>query len=104
MNNHHVISRIEREGEDGIVVGGYAHAPGMSLTWQSGPMTDGVPTGATIEGVIVAALDRLRAFQSSPLMCQENAETIEHLEAALASQERRTAGRKARGVEGTYAN
>jgi hypothetical protein len=52
--------------------------------------------------VIAAAADRVRYYQSGKFACEENAEALQHLEAAIESLERRTRGREARRVEGTH--
>lgn len=99
--DHRVISSHWPDS-DGNIVGGTTSGPGFSIAWQSGPLQDGIATGATIEAVIVAVMHRLQAFQDSPLSNAYNWETLEHLQGALQSQEARTANRRERGVEGSY--
>lgn len=64
---------------------------------------DGVLTtiqdGTTNEEVIEALLDRLDTLNDK-CPCEHNAHAIKHLQDALMWLERRTADRKARGVEG----
>jgi hypothetical protein len=107
---------------DGNPAGGFTSGTGFKINWQNGPlMVDGVrrePTGAFVEGLVVAAIDRLRFYQGEgkyasnpdrPLMetgkfrCRQNALAITHLEEALHWMQDRTAEREGRGVEGTHA-
>lgn len=46
--------------------------------------------------------DRLRAFQSGPYSCRENACALTHIEEALMWLSRRAEDRVARNVLGTY--
>lgn len=59
-----------------------------------------VANGTTNEEVLRALIDRLQFLQAKAT-CRENALAITKLEEALMWLERRTADRKARGVEGT---
>ena len=94
----------DREGRP---AGGVTSGRGLTVSWQNGPLGRGearrAPNGAFVEDVIAAALGRLNAYQRSAFRCEENAEAIGHLRAALAALERRTARREAAGVEGTHA-
>lgn len=60
------------------------------------------PNGAFVETIIAAAKDRLAFYQRSDFACSDNRAAIDHLDAALAILNARTAGRVARGVEGTH--
>ena len=93
--------------------GGSVVGPGLGIDWQNGPMaresagagteaTIAVQTGALVEDVILAALDRLRWYQQSRFACPENGEAIGHLEAALTVLRRRHEDRTARGVAGKH--
>lgn len=90
-----------------IPAGGYTTGTGIEIHWQSGPLGRGAdrkePNGAFVEGVIQAAVGRLRFYQSTPFNCRENAQAILKLEEALQWLCWRTADREARGVEGTHA-
>ncbi len=92
--------------EGGKPAGGRTTATGLVIDWQNGPLAvDGVrrePTGAFVETVIAAALDRLEHYQASEFRCRENALAITKLEEALHWCQHRTAAREARGVEGTH--
>lgn len=54
-----------------------------------------------MEGVIEGVIGRLEFYQSTQFACDENAEALVHLRAALDACHRRTAARVERGVEGT---
>ena len=56
--------------------------------------------GTTNEAELAKVKHRLECFQEGPYPCEENAEALEHVNKAIAVLERRTANRKARGVEG----
>lgn len=58
-----------------------------------------VNEGTTNEEVLKVLIDRLNSMQSK-FPCRENAIVITHLETGLLWLEKRTADRKARGVEG----
>lgn len=120
---------------NGNPAGGHTSFTGCEIEWQNGPLAnaDGTrrePSGAFVEGVIAAAIDRLRYYQGegkyaevlsretadgdSAIMlkdavvtpgkfrCRQNALAITHLEEALHWCQERTAEREARGVEGTH--
>lgn len=58
-----------------------------------------VNDGTTNEEVLKVLIDRLNSMQAK-FPCRENAIVITHLETGLLWLEKRTADRKARGVEG----
>ena len=111
--------------KNGNPAGGHTSFTGVEIEWQNGPLAneDGTrndPSGAFVEGVIAAAIDRLRYYQgegkyaassadrqhSAPkegrFRCRQNALAITHLEEALHWCQDRTAERESRGVEGTH--
>ena len=121
------ISSVHRVDDAGNPAGGRTAAIGIDITWQDGPLgrdcdrdTDGdgncpihpggcptrqVPNGAFVEGVIEAAIDRIRFYQEAAggkFKCRENALAITDLESAQNWLNRRTAEREARQVEGTH--
>jgi len=59
-------------------------------------------TGAFVEDVIDAAIERLRFYQDSSFACGHNQVALDHLVAAAQALSERTAESEARGVEGTY--
>ena len=61
-----------------------------------------VHDGTTNEEVLRVLIDRLNSLQAK-FPCRENAIVITHLETGLLWLEKRTADRKARGVEGQHA-
>lgn len=87
--------------------GGSVRGTGIVIDWQNGPLGRGddrkEPNGAFVEGVIQAAIARLQFFQESKFKCRENALALTKLEEGLHWLMSRTAGREARGVEGTHA-
>ena len=62
---------------NGNPTGGTTSGKGISIDWQTGPLKiDGIrykPNGAFVEGVIMAALNRLEFYQDSKFNCRENA-------------------------------
>lgn len=100
------VDEQHRTDGEGNPAGGTTLGRGLEVIWQDGPLAiDGVrvpPNGAFVEGVIQAALGRLRFYQESKFSCRENALAITKLEEALHWLGHRTAQREARGVEGTH--
>jgi hypothetical protein len=86
-------ARLRGEGAACLCAGS-----GAVLRFQTEP---GGP-GVTNEALLTVLKDRLTSFQSGEFPCPENAEALEHIQKARAALERRTAGRQARGVEGSY--
>jgi len=86
--------------------GGVSTGLGFTISWQNGPLAlpEGgrrIPNGAFVESVIFAVMDRLELYQRSKFKCDENEAALMYLKDALEALEARTAGREARGVEGT---
>ena len=94
--------------ENGNPAGGHTSGVGIEIEWQNGPLAnpDGTrnePSGAFVEGVIKAAIDRIRYYQGEgqyaqypanhtvegaeiipgKFKCRQNALAITHLEEAL---------------------
>lgn len=97
-----------RRADAGCPAGGTTTATGLSITWQNGPLGRGAerkePNGAFVETVILAAIDRLRFYQTAAegkFACHQNANAIEALVLARELLEERTKERELRGVEGT---
>lgn len=90
----------------GNPTGGFVEDIGLAIRWQSGPLGSGEfrqeQNGAMVEDVIDAAMSRIKFFQSGKFPCQENAEALRHLEAAMGCLAARTADRVRRGVEGAH--
>lgn len=93
--------------DNGNPAGGVTTGKGFTISWQNGPLGRGnerrEPNGAFVEDVIDAAADRIRFYQSSRFACADNAEALQHLEAAMEALQRRTKDREKRAVEGTHA-
>lgn len=94
---------------NGNPAGGSTTGIGIEIHWQNGPLGRGAlrtdPTGAFVEGVLAAALDRLEFYQTGnggKFKCRENALAITKIEEALHWLEHRTRAREAREVEGTH--
>ena len=100
-----VVGRHEVD-ENGMPTGGYTMGTGISITWQNGPLGRGPerrePTGAFVEGVLAAAIDRMEFYQSSKFKCRENALAITKMEEALHWLDARTSRRERVGIEGTH--
>ena len=60
-----------------------------------------VSDGTTNEEVLAVLIDRMNSLQAK-FPCRENAIATTHIETALLWLEKRTASRKARGVEGKH--
>lgn len=90
----------------GNPAGGSTTGTGVIIEWQNGPLGRGAerkePNGAFVEGVIQAALGRLKYYQSTPFECEENYMALVKLEEALMWLQKRTDDREARQVEGTH--
>ena len=103
------LGRVKSRNEmvDDKPAGGHAWGPGFSISWQDKPLGQGQDaeeaTGAFVETVVQAALDRLEFYQAGPFECNENDEAIVYLENALGAMVRRTKRRVADGTEGTHA-
>lgn len=87
---------------EGNPAGGATLGNGLHVTWQRGPVVPGNPNGCFVEDLLEAAKARLNWFQASKFACEANAAAIDAIDFALSQLDRRTADRKARGVEGTY--
>ncbi len=94
---------------NGNPAGGATTGVGISIDWQNGPLgRDGdrlAPNGAFVEGVIAAAIDRMRFYQKASggkFACRENALALTKLEEALMWLDERTRAREERQVEGTH--
>lgn len=69
----------------------------VDINWQTEPQGP----GTTIEEVIQVAIDRIRELNVPPFATRENSLAVTDLESAQNWLNRRTADRRARGVEGT---
>ena len=92
--------------ENGNPAGGHVNGKGLNIQWQKKPLGRGAekvePTGAFIETVIAAVIQRIESYQKSKFVSKENSEAIGFLKSALTVLEARTARREAQGVKGTH--
>lgn len=72
------------------------------LQFQHGPIGRVGVNGITNEALLAVLIDRLEGFQSGQYACEENADALVHLRAAVARLHDRTKERTARSVEGTH--
>jgi len=90
---------------NGNPAGGTSSGKGFAISWQNGPLGRGSdrrePNGAFVETITKAVIGRLEVYQASRFACDDNAEAIKHLEAAVECMQRRTKNREQRQVEGT---
>lgn len=93
--------------EKGNPAGGCTQGVGFTISWQHGPLGQGVgrkqPNGAFVEDVIAAAQCRLLSYQEGEFACKANKMAIDCLQQALRFLHARTEDREIRGVEGTHA-
>lgn len=75
--------------------------PLQIIKMQHGPISECGINGIQNVDLINIVIDNLQHFQSGNFCCRENAIALTHLETALLWLNKRTAERKARGVEGT---
>ena len=73
------------------------------VSFQNGPIQENGINGCHQEDLLAIVLHRLQCFQQGDYACRENALAITKLEEAMHWLNHRTAGRQARGVEGTSA-
>lgn len=71
----------------------------ITVKWQDGPIKEVGENGAQVVDVIKEAKERLEGLNKD-FPCRENAMTITKLDEAIMWQDKRTADREARGVEG----
>jgi hypothetical protein len=76
--------------------------PGIYIDFQKGPIKEVGANGVLDDDLLAILIDRQRCFQAGPYACAENAEALQHLEAALECLKQRVRNRIARGVMGTY--
>lgn len=73
------------------------------IKFQNGPRNDPSSIGGVLDADLLEIVrDRLRAFQSGPFACRENACALTHIEEALMWMNKRIEDRTERGVLGTY--
>ncbi|MGB3067054.1 MAG: hypothetical protein WBC18_00830 [Ottowia sp.] len=60
-------------------------SPDTTIIFQNGNPNQVGPRGITMEVLLAVLADRLRGFQNGAFPCQENANALSHVEAALAA-------------------
>lgn len=70
------------------------------INFQKGTIKIAGVNGCQNEDLAAIIIDRLRFFQQGDFSCRENEMALQKFEEGLLWLEKRTAGRKARGVEG----
>src|SRR6185503_17191007 len=92
--------------EHGIPTGGSVHGIGIAIAWQEGPLGRNAhrkeQTGALVEDVLGAYLERLKYYQNSKFSCPENVLAVSGIEGALKWLQKLTEDRENRLVEGTH--
>jgi hypothetical protein len=93
--------------KDANPTGGYVSGVGFRIDWQDGPrgQPDGTlapATGAFVEDITLAVIERIRFFQKSKFVCRENAIALTKLEEALHWMQHRRADRARRNVLGRH--
>ena len=89
--------------ENGLPAGGDVSGVGLQVSFQAGPVKEvGGRNGAFVEDLIMAAIARLKWYQSGEFECDENESAIHHLCLALDEMDNRTKSRQQRGVEGKH--
>ena len=93
---------------NGNPAGGVTFGTGFCISWQNGPLGKPddpdrkEPNGAFVEGIIQAAIGRLEFYQGGKFWCQENADALVYLQAALSGLRARTKRRVQANTEGSH--
>ena len=91
---------------DGNPAGGHVDGTGFHIVWQNGPLGSGEDrqpaSGAFVEDVLIALLERMRWYQEGKFACRENALTVTKLEEAAHWMQHRREDRDRRGVLGEH--
>lgn len=95
------ITQANELSDAGFPAGGYAHAEGVSISWQPKPLGGEEPTGAFVETLIQIVINRIEFYQEH-VPCRENGLALIHLDAALDALNSRTLRRTVQGTEGTH--
>lgn len=93
-NNTYCVKRFKEKGECAAL------DILTKIDFQNGPIKENGVNGCQNEDLIAIIIDRLQGFQTGEFPCRENSIAITKLQEALMWLEKRTADRKARGVEG----
>ncbi len=100
------INAQHKTDENGNPTGGTTTGLGIEINWQDGPLGRGddmvEPSGAFVEGVLAAALERLQFYNGGKFNCAENTQAILKIEEALHWLDHRHAERERRQVQGLH--
>lgn len=108
MTPHPPMIFVNENDENGMPAGGYVRGKGIDIDWQNGPLVHPETgerleqSGAFVEDVLRAVIQRVEYYQSTQFACRENALAITKMQEALHWFQHRTADREERGVEGTH--
>ncbi len=83
------------------VAGDIVERPFLRLSWQKGIPSETGINGCRVEDVLDVAGEKLRAYQSGPLACDENAEALQAIELAIEALQARRQRRQDQGVLNT---
>jgi len=72
------------------------------IEFQNGAILERGPNGWTQEALLAIVAHRLMCFQTGPFACKENADALQHVQAAMETLQSRTQRRVAAGTEGTH--
>ena len=78
------------------------HPPSMPVIFQHGPPAEVGVNGITDEILLAIVIDRLQIFQEGAYACQQNADCLKHLRAALELKHYRSIDRHNKGIEGEH--
>ena len=106
------LNSVYRDGEVGpggayheycvAIPTGNGYETAQRIVFQKGPRNDPASQHGVLDGDLLEIVrDRLRAFQSGPYACRENACALTHIEEALMWMNKRAEDRAERGVLGT---
>src|SRR5258708_3047247 len=105
----HELQKLEIQNkldENGIPTGGSVHGIGIAISWQDGALGRDAgrkeQTGAYVEDILGACLDRLKYYQNTKFSCPENVLAASEIEGAIKWLRMRTEDREKRLVEGTH--
>jgi hypothetical protein len=71
-----------------------------AVKFQEGPLKIAERNGIMVDDLLLVCRRKLSLFQEGPFPCEENAEALRLIDAALRALAMRTKDRESRGVEG----
>lgn len=101
-NHLYEITGFETGSNPSLQTDGVQPKSRTTILFQNGPIAEVGVNGVTHEALLAILCDRMRGFQAGPYASADNAEALQHMEAAQTALQRRTLARMARGVEGTH--